>query len=187
MNTTGIILVIVALFLVFKISTMDHEQTGGDLKQMTIDNRYQDPYYARQYRELDDVDNVLNRPQEPGKPHIENLKPVHTVGLGSQKKIQNNDTANPKTVISDTTRVLVEGQQPYFLDEALIIDRDGYKYYWDWRYPKEPVSIDFLKDPDTFIKKHPNVYPSYVIRSRNLTGLQPHDLQSSTQAIYQSN
>lgn len=180
MNTTGIILVIVAAFLVFKISTMDDEQRGGSLKQMTIDNRYQDPYYARQYRELDNVDNVLNRPQEPGKKNIENLKPVHTGGLNAQKQLKMEDFSDaPKAVISDTTRVLVEGQQPYFLDEALVIDRDGHKYYWDWRYPKEPVSVEFLTNPQKFIQEHPNVYPSYVVKSRNLSDLQPYDSQYS--------
>jgi hypothetical protein len=177
MNISGIILVFIAAFLIYKIHT-DDGQTGGALQQMTIQNRHQDPYYARQYRELDDVDNVLNRPQEPGKPAIQSLvaKNVHdTTELELRPSIRK--YLDFMDIMTENTpremKVLVESRQPYFLDEALIIERDGYKFYWDWRYPKQPISLDFIKDPEAYVKSHPNVYPSYIIKSRDYKGLGP--------------
>jgi len=187
MNVSGIILVFIAAFLIYKIQTDQTDQFGGALTQMTIDNRYQDPYYARQYRELDDVDNVLNRPQEPGKEVIQSLAPVNAgpdvddddkpitqlrLLPPVQRYLDFNDDIQ-KTEVSEQTKVLVEGQQPYFLDEALIIDHYGEKYYWDWRYPKQPIAIQFIQDPEGYVRDHPNEYPSYVIKSRDYSNLGP--------------
>lgn len=184
MNISGIILVILVLiasYLIYKIHT--DEQTGGALSQMTIHNRYQDPYYERQYRELDDVDNVLNRPQEPGNPVIQNLVAKNAFQTSSSKGFEGAlelrepvkkylDFMDIKTQpTSDKVKVLVENQQPYFLEDALIIDRDGHKFYWDWRYPKQPISVDFIKDPDRYVRERPNEYPSYIIKSRDYTEL----------------
>jgi hypothetical protein len=183
MKISGIILVFVAAFLIYKIQTDQTDQTGGTLTQITIDNRYQDPYYGRQYRELDDVDNVLNRPQEPGKEGIQSLAPINAGpevdGPISQLRLLPpverylNFNDIQKTDTTEQTKVLIEGQQPYFLDEALIIDHYGEKYYWDWRYPKQPIAIQFIQDPEGYIRDHPNEYPSYVIKSRDYTNLGP--------------
>jgi hypothetical protein len=188
MNISGIILVLVAAFCIYKIQTGD--QTGGDLQQMTIDNRYQDPYYAQQYRELDDVDNVLNRSQEPGNKVIQDLVAwnVHDDGLGGGKEQELRepikkylDFMDIKTLeTSEETKVLVESKQPYFLDEAMIIDSYGHKFYWDWRYPKQPISIDFATDPDAFVRSHPNEYPSYIIKSRDYSELRPNNDDTSS-------
>jgi hypothetical protein len=180
MNISGIILVLIAAFLIYQIHVSGQQQTGGALKQMTVENRHQDPYYARQYRELDDVDNVLNRPQELGKKHIQDLV-ARNLHMGSEMPLQElqqqrmnfSDTDVPKIATTESAKVLVENQQPYFLDEALILDREGRKYYWDWRYPKQPISVDFVKDPDNYVKTRPNEYPSYVIRSRDYSDLGP--------------
>ena len=51
-------------------------QLGGGLPQVTIDNRYEDPYYLQQYRELDSVDNFLNRPLKPRDKETEALVAV---------------------------------------------------------------------------------------------------------------
>lgn len=186
MNASGIILVLVIAYILYYI--LEHGmppglQLGGALPQMTIRNRYQDPYYARQYRELEDVDNVLNRPLYPADPVIQKLE-------GRRESMHNEQelrtpvktyfdfaaTERPTKNTKEDTKVLVEARQPYFLDDALIIDRDGEKYYWDTRYPRRPISIDFAKDPMKYIKERPNEYPSYVIASRNYGDLVEVDL-----------
>lgn len=184
MNISGIFLVLIATYLIYKIHT-DTDQTGGDLKQMDISNRYQDPYYTRQFRELDDVDNVLNRPLEATNKDIARLVASNTFGGAGKPNIGDHPEirSTPKTYLDfmdimnketpKEVKVLIESKQPYFLDEALIIERDGHKYYWDWRYPKQPISLDFAKDPERYTQLHPNEYPSYVIASRNYNGLQP--------------
>ena len=69
MNFSAIILVILACYLVYKINTKN--QTGGSVKKIIKNEK--DPYYLRQYQELEDVDNVLLRPQEMGNTNIQNL------------------------------------------------------------------------------------------------------------------
>lgn len=182
MNTSGVILLLVAAFLIYKIQ-MDQDQTGGSVANaITIANRYQDPYYSRQYRELDDVDNVLNRPQTKGDPYIDALVPwnqdqdtAQRLRAPVSKYLDFNDDGRKPTPTDEKVKVLVEGRQPYFLDEALIIDRDGKKFYWDWRYPRRPISLQFATDPEGYVRDHPNEYPSYVIASRNYSALQPND------------
>lgn len=181
MNISGIILILIAAFLIYKIDT---SQIGGGLglRQMTIYNRHQDPYYARQYRELDDVNNVLNRPVMPGNKVTQGLVAYNVWNRGNELELSEpikkyfdfSDIIHRKT--PEETKVLVENLQPFFLDEAMIIDHYGEKFYWDWRYPKQPISVEFAKDPETYVKQHPNEYPSYVIKSRNYSALGPNSI-----------
>jgi len=174
MNTTAIILILLVAYLVYNIQ----DQHGGTLKQMTINKDYQGPYYARQYRELDDVDNVLNRLVYPRDEVTQRLiphnKPEQTPGTGPACSDQYHDIAH--LALPDSTIVLVEGQQPYFLDGSgpLVLDRYGKKFYWDARYPKQPISVEFAENPEKYVKDHPNEYPSYVIKSRDYSRLGSH-------------
>lgn len=182
MNISGFILVLIAVFLIYKIHTDPIIGQSGGAQTKVEAYLQQDPYYARQYRELDNVDNVLNRPQEPGKEVTQNLvasnvythqqaelcEPVKTYIDFSDMDIVKKETP-------EETRILVENRQPYFLDEALIIDNYGEQFYWDWRYPKQPISVKFVTDPEGYVRDHPNVYPSYIIKSRNLKNLKPND------------
>lgn len=188
MNASGIILVLVIAYILNYIRehgmpSMPGLQLGGALPQMTIRNKYKDPYYARQYRELEDVDNVLNRPLLPGSTVIQKLEGCRPDTHNEQELVEPAKTYfdfaatdRPARKTKDDTRVLVEARQPYFLDDALIIDKDGEKFYWDTRYPKQPISIEFAKDPMKYIQDRPNEYPSYVVASRNYGDLVEVDL-----------
>jgi len=156
-------------------------QIGGDMLPVTL-SEGPSPY-TRQYNELNNVDNVLNRRLYPvdkntarqhaantwenvdgsSRMHMEFIKPdKHYLDF---KDID-------ADLVSPDTRALVESKQHYFLDEAKIIDCYGKKFYWDWRYPKEPLPIEFAHDPEKFVKENPNLYPSYIVRSRNFSQLE---------------
>jgi hypothetical protein len=190
MNAPGVILVIVVIFLLYMITTSDQSGAGPSPSQSPgpVSAAAAGPHYARQYRELEDVNTVLYRQQEPGVPAISALQAWNTntetqlrlglgLGLGAGSDVDElrsfvrpYETA-PTQPTPDSTRVVVESKQPYFLDEALIIERDGEKYYWDWRYPRQPILIQFATDPEGYMRDHPNEYPSYVIESRDHSGL----------------
>ena len=68
-----IVLLLIAVMILYAYHFGLGQQHGG-LQQMTITNKFNEPYYARQYRELDDVDNVLNRPIKLGNRCIQRLK-----------------------------------------------------------------------------------------------------------------
>ena len=180
MNLSAIILIIIAIYLIRKINSRD--QLGGGVKQINITNKTNDPYYSRQYRELDNVDNVLLRPIDKSNKDIENLISSNTFTHSDQeirvpikKYLDFVDTKTRKT--PEDTKVIIEHKKPYFLDESLIIDYYGEKYYWDERFPKQPISIDFAKDPIKYVKDHPNEYPSYIVASRNLSDLSPNTVE----------
>lgn len=166
------------------------DQSGGALKQVTIANKYTEPYYSRQYRELDDVNNVLNRPTFKPVDYINKLQPANEACASPGQKDDTLKCSRPLELkvphkrylhftdietkqTPQNLKVLVESKQPYFLDEALVVDYYGKKFYWDSRYPKEPISVLFAQDPERFIREHPNEYPSYIIKSRDYSRLKP--------------
>lgn len=177
MNIPGGILILLVTAVLFKIHHMKNQE-GGTLSAININNKYTEPYYSRQYRELDDVNNVLNRPVVKGKDNINTLQAWNTEcdldgKLMEQLKLRepwkryldfNDIEVKPN---ENSLKVLIEDKQPYFLDEALIIDYYGEKFYYDANYPKQPISVDFAKDPAKFCREHPNEYPSYIIGSRS--------------------
>lgn len=179
-NITIAILTILTLYYLFKDT--DLIQSGGGLIPVTLSEGSSSPY-TRQYRELDNVDNVLNRPLQPvdkdtARQHAantwENVDGTARTQLEFRKPDKRYLDFNDidADLVSPDTRALVESRQHYFLDEAKIIDYYGKKFYWDWRYPKEPLPIEFAQDPDKFVRENPNLYPSYVIRSRDYSQLE---------------
>ena len=145
-------------------------QLGGGLPQVTIENRYEDPYYLQQYRELDSVDNVLNRPLKPRDKETEALVAVEEGAVRSRpallrepvkKYLEFRDIVREPT--SERVKTYVSDRQPYFFDDPQIVDYYGKKFYWDWRYPRHPISVEFATDPERFCREHPKEYPSYII------------------------
>jgi hypothetical protein len=167
MNIAGLFIVLL-LSSLFILGAMKSQSGGSPAgwSSVTIANPSNLSVYSQQINELDNVDNVLKRRQYPGKPVINNLKPIdegsmHTV----LPKESLPDIKTP--VVPVGTKAVLEAKQPYFLDEALIVTYYGKPHYWDWRFPGQPLPIEFAKDPAKFVKENPEIYPSYIIKSRN--------------------
>jgi hypothetical protein len=167
MNIAGLFVVLL-LSSLFILGAMKSQSGGSPAgwSSVTIANPLSLNVYSQQINELDNVDNVLKRRQYPGKPVINNLKPIDE---GSQQAVLPKDSLpDIKTpVVPVGTKAVLEAKQPYFLDEALIVNYYGKSHYWDWRFPGQPLPIEFAKDPAKFVKENPEVYPSYIIKSRN--------------------
>lgn len=168
MNITGALLILVIVCILATI--LATRQTGGALPQVSINNRYEDPYYAQQYKELDSVDNFLNRPLHPRDAITEALVPVEEgrvtssptlIGRPARKYLDFKDIITEPT--SEKVKTYVSDRQPYFFDDPVVVDYYGKKFYWDWRYPRHPISTEFATDPEKFCREHPKEYPSYVI------------------------
>ena len=169
MNILGLLVIILLILIIAFVGqgwVHDHVQRGGEAGPMDpsyvkiADEKINSPY-LKQYKELDNVDNVLKRQQYPTNQVINNTKPYdesdsYTVDKKSIDYI-------PEFKASSDLKSLVEAKQPYFLDEALIVTYYGVPHYWDWRYPRQPIPIEFAQDPEKFIKEHPEVYPSYLL------------------------
>jgi hypothetical protein len=177
MNISGIILVLFAAYLIYQIQAQIQEThfIGGAPQFSGVGVGV----YSRQYKELDDVDHVLTRPLVPGKKDINELiaynAQVRTVNNGIMPSEASSSlvlaspaapaipaaAVDPILPVDKDTRALIEARQPAFLREALIING---KYYYDRQYPQRPVSIDFARDPEKYVREHPDEYPSYVRR-----------------------
>ena len=176
MSITGLFIVLFIVTLALTL-TANKSQKGGSPSGWSAINIPQSPssIYSQQFNELDNVDNVLNRPVVPGNTFINNMQPKddNYENLGELPKVF--DSHVKREQVSNATKVLVESNQPYFLDNSLIVNYYGKPHYWDWRYPRQPVPIEFAENPDKFIDEHPEEYPSYLIKSRNYSDLQPYD------------
>lgn len=168
MSIIGLLIVIFILSLLFKFNF----QIGGTIKGADIVKPVQfpasDSSYLQQYHELHNVDNVLKRKQYLRNEVINNVKPndgnlnyhLNVLPFKLNEKITTTDTKN-----------LVEEKQPYFLDDALVVKYYGVDHYWDWRYPRQPIRVEFAKNPSKYVREHPDEYPSYIIKSRNFKDL----------------
>lgn len=160
-------------------------ETFAELTPPTL-NRLRDNWQHR-LDELQDTDNVLKRPTIAGKPHINQLEPNHEwddpIDRYEAPTDQPQSTVQPPTK-DDTWRQdpklqclnpdspvysLIEQRQPYLFDQPEVVGVDVTKqpHYYDWRYPRKPISIKFATDPSGYCKRHPNTYPCYVIKSRH--------------------
>jgi hypothetical protein len=45
-------------------------------------------------------------------------------------------------------------------DKAEIVDG---RYYRDWKYPRKPISVEFIKNPAKYCKAHPFEYPCEIL------------------------
>ena len=168
MNIAGlfVVLLLSSLFILgaMKLQSGGSPSGWSPVTENTIHNLN---VYSQQINELDHVDNVLNRKQFPPNPVINKLLPVDEtpINIGVLPKQSIEDVKTP--VVSIGTKAVLEAKQPYFLDEALIVTYYGIPHYWDWRFPRQPLPLEFAKDPAKFVKENPEVYPSYIIKSRN--------------------
>lgn len=181
-NLNLAIIAILILTVYYLLQDTELVQLGGSALPVTLPESGQSPY-NRQYRELDNVDNVLNRPLHSADKVTAGLHAANTWENVDGTRRSNLELIKPNKhyldfndidadLVSPDTRALVESKQHYFLDEAKIIDYYGKKFYWDWRYPKEPLPIEFAHNPEKWVRENPNLYPSYIVRSRDYSQLE---------------
>jgi len=155
------------------IAILQNNQSGG-LIPKTLPTIPLSFNYSRQYNELNNVNNVLKRPLVSTNKYINNITPLFSsLSTDSQKAellepiVKYMDFSDIVTVpTSENLKSIVESKQPYFMGNAKVTDFYEGKYYWDWRFPKQNISVEFAKDPIKFCQEHPKEYPSYVITSR---------------------
>jgi hypothetical protein len=132
-------------------------------------------YYARQFDELKNTDNVLYRETEEPPEDINDLQLFPSGKSTNSEPLEMKTPKRVKFNFKDMqfhdeqteNKEMIKRIQPYFMSQPEIIYRaDGSNYYWDWQFPKQAVSTEFAKDPERFVREHPLEYPSYVIRSR---------------------
>lgn len=164
MNIIGLLLVI-SIVIGFTMLTRDHaSQSGGmDPSYVKISSEKINSPYLKQYNELDNVDNVLKRQQYPANPTVNAIIPNDEKDIDNMEKLPFESIDYiPVYTGTPSIKALIESKQPYFLDEALIVTYYGVPHYWDWRYPRQPIPIEFAQDPAKFRREHPSVYPSYL-------------------------
>ena len=176
MNWPGLLALIAAAYL---ISALMGTQTGGGLPGLARP-KPTEPYYERQYRELDDINAVLRRPVESPKENINTLRPYNLEqedNLHLKQSVPSYlDFYDTKvTTVSSADRSAITTKQPFLFDRAEIVYKSGQPFYYDARYPESPIPIQFATDPEGFIRDHPSQYPSYVIKKSNLSALGSYD------------
>lgn len=134
--------------------------------------------YTQRINELENTDRVLERKIVTGKQEINNLgvplsKPHVTDVYKRIRPLQKRtfrfkDIKKATIAKSDPLNTLIDDRQPYMFDQPEVVNYYGKNHYWDWRYPKKPISVEFAADPAGYCQKYPQKYPSYVIASRRV-------------------
>ena len=167
MNIPGVIVLLIVAAIIY-MHTAEETMEGGDITPLSPD--ISTPYYTQQFRELHDTNHVLSRPVGTADKHIDSIRPYNKNKdtkyyiqrpVRTYLDLEAGDRQAKKT--PEDLKVIIQHRQPYFLGDALVLDRYGKKYYHDARYPKQPISVMFAIDEKGFVARHPNEYPSYVI------------------------
>ena len=183
-----VILIPLVIWFVLIKSAATKDQSGGAVScGVNINPVDASPKIKRQICEIRNVNNFLNRGLLPVDEDIENLQKANgalTLPDGSPRveaecqpcswmfRELNFEDIDCDDVSSDQ-KTLVESKQPFFLESPYVIRYYGKNHYFDSRYPRKPIHVSFLEDEDKFVREHPQVYPSYVITSRNYEKLEP--------------
>lgn len=67
--------------------------------------------------------------------------------------------------LSDSTKAVLDHLSPLFMRTSLK-EYYGGMYYHDFRYPREPISLEFAVDPEGFCRRNPTRYPCDIRASR---------------------
>ena len=190
MDVYALLVLLVLLGIVAYVVRSPPQTGGADDKQPAVnepDNGFM-AQVQRQICELANPDNFLRREVVSGSPDV-----ARTVGYKQSSYLPNGDRRDQEELkegadklgvvpqftdcdcapVSSTDKAQVASNQPFFLDSPHVISYYGKNFYWDMRYPRKPIPVEFLRDEKAFVKKHPQVYPSYVIASRRLKKVQP--------------
>lgn len=170
MYLPGILLLIVISVLLYNFIP----QKGGTTPAPTTPNPIEGNFFKRQYDELTDIRAFLRRPLLPGNQDTTDLVPSNTPNhLGSHplELVQEPtyyldfaDEQQPDPITLEDLALIRELQPKHLGLEPLVVTVGGKRFYHDARYPENPISIDFARDPIKFQKEHPTVYPSYIIK-----------------------
>ena len=62
---------------------------------------------------------------------------------------------------------LTKDHNQYMFGDDSTLVRYNNNYYHDWRFPAQPVEVEFSVNPEEYVKKHPKRYPSYVYKTKD--------------------
>lgn len=117
----------------------------------------------------------------PGKEDIANLSESNKFRSNFQFiKDDSVENPNPDVVVARTrdirqlscidrtnpVRHKVRKFQPVMYDRDQIINYYDRPYYRDWRYPEQPIDLEFIQNPAGFCRKYPQRYPCYKYYSK---------------------
>lgn len=171
-----LVIISVIVLLVYIFNRPNNPQDGGFIPLLVNSSTGKfSPQIQRQICEIKNVNHFLGRDVTPGDDEIRHLHPFSPMEPQFplqpllEKPLVNCPIAQEK--LETDTKTLVEVNQPFFLESPFIIQFYGKHHYFDARYPRKPIHVSFLENPEKFVKENPMVYPSYVIRSRDFSQL----------------
>jgi len=148
-------------------SCTTHRLTRAEEDQLNIVN----------HLEHNNLDWVLRKPLQKPRKRINCLQENRSTGAPSEchdgfpewqteccdKGIR--DISNTDSAVADCDKAELRHLSPVPMKTS-VKDYYGSTYYYDFRYPREPISIEFMKDPVGYCKRNPGRYPCYVRESR---------------------
>jgi hypothetical protein len=109
-----------------------------------------------------DIDLALNKVTQKGDPIADAVKPRDEMSCFTHDA-ELYDLAPLKEFDPSTTK---KENQYMFGDDSTLV-RYNNTFYHDWRFPAQPVEVEFSMNPEEYVKKHPKRYPSYVYKTKD--------------------
>lgn len=147
-----IVFLAVAVILVFYLAAFKQDIKEQFLvTEDTITNDY------------NNVDLALNKIIEKGDVVANSVTPRDETPCTFEKF----ENYNLEPVEKVSMENFVKDSQYMFENGDTILTKYNKNYYHDWRFPAQPVEVEFAKNPEEYIKKYPKRYPSYVYENKD--------------------
>ena len=91
----------------------------------------------------------------------ENNTPTYQTGDSTYTTYNPNNTTCIK--LTDDQKKLISIKQPKFFNKLNLVNG---RYYYDERFPEEPVPVEFALNAEKFCKNNIGVYPCYRYKQR---------------------
>lgn len=109
-----------------------------------------------------DIDLALNKVTEKGDPVANGVQPRNEMSC-----FTHDAELHELSPLKEFDPSLTKDYNQYMFGEDSRLVRYNNNYYHDWRFPAQPVEVEFAENPEDYIKKYPKRYPSYVYKTKD--------------------
>ena len=118
-----------------------------------------DPYYVA-YDGMYDPNRLMTKPLVMGDDKVTGVLD-ETIDSSSFNDNIKYNYVQPCDALTTADKKKIKMHQVPFLKEVDLVDYYNKDFYYDARYPQEPVDIAFAKDPENYCRNNKNIYPCY--------------------------
>ena len=155
-------MVIIAIIITILYNNKIEE---GFLTDAQLNNIFfMDPYYVA-YDNFYDPNRLMTKPLIMADDKVTGVLDETIDSAPFNDNIKYNYVKSCDSLTTEDKKKIRLHQMP-FLKEVDLIDYYNKDFYYDARFPQEPLDIAFAKEPEKYCRNNKNIYPCYKWYSR---------------------